>query len=850
MASVMELPVFWHKWVQSSSPLARGRAAQHLFSLASALNDFELATSLHSALLQASSQHGNVLEPARGCEPAPEPVGKPAVEPLESSCTERLVRAAQTAMVAVDAAIANAEANVGDQLDGARAAFHWITTTQNKYDVDIGNAMDCFAASALASIDSLARHNGHSVIKAALKHAQDVLMLACARFADEKALKAKGIAPELKERLDEALRQGGATLDQDLWSRLGNSKYHLFTTGVQWGQRRRRASRHRKDGTGIQEHMNEDHQGIDDAGRVAAPDENPAPKPASGPEQVTAVVGCRSPPILEARPVREEHGTGEVQVGMERMDDIQEDQHELLARFIPKVHNTFLNFYAIEPDDRSEVSYCDSHKAVSCHANWKHDRCRDRGLLSGSTSALEPRKEVQEVLEEIERESGKLPLEVDDCAHKVMNELLDGLPDVRATSLVKQWAELFRRAPKCLFGRRSTFQEMLNVARNVVWANQDGLLDAMELCPESLVIQDVCIAKLARKVCWVSETVLGLRMVQGDAGALEPANQSRMLEAVRLALAKFTCPGHVNEGDFRVTLLRENSFRVLCRFCPLPQVLQACGGDESLVELVLSELFTALYRPLSWYWSCADDPGSDSEQKQLHRSVLLNVAKQLPQMYNHGADQELNFVTKWIHTGGDSRGTYDDRRNMERRFVLVGILFNSGKLVASVLFKALESGFAAIDRGDVLCFDEHLITSALRALIELKCLDVLERKLAAEVLCRVRDSRFAPEQRHCHGAYVGTLGVLTAPGDMLADEITGEILMVAKYWLPGDGTESIIWESLWALNQILKAHSGFEQQLAAQCVELAQKVCEDERYKQWGEDNVCTCDAASALREA
>merc|ERR1740129_1586841 len=93
---------------------------------------------------------------------------------------------------------------------------------------------------------------------------------------------------------------------------------------------------------------------------------------------------------------------------------------------------------------------------------------------------------------------------------------------------------------------------------------------------------------------------------------------------------------------------------------------------------------------------------------------------------------------------------------------------------------------------------------------------------------------------------------VTVPGDGLtgAGEIINEILMVANYWLPRAGTESIIWESLWALNQILSAHSSFDRELSARCAELAQKVCEDERYKQWGEDNVCTCDAASALREA
>ena len=44
-----------------------------------------------------------------------------------------------------------------------------------------------------------------------------------------------------------------------------------------------------------------------------------------------------------------------------------------------------------------------------------------------------------DVLKEIEDESGPLGTEVDDCAIKVMDALLDELPDIRARSLVWQW---------------------------------------------------------------------------------------------------------------------------------------------------------------------------------------------------------------------------------------------------------------------------------------------------------------------------------------------------------------------------------------------------------------------------
>jgi len=71
---------------------------------------------------------------------------------------------------------------------------------------------------------------------------QDVALLACSRFISQRSLQVKGIPPELLKRLEAAF--GTAALqDDDLWSRLGNSKYHLFTPEKKFGERPHRHGR-------------------------------------------------------------------------------------------------------------------------------------------------------------------------------------------------------------------------------------------------------------------------------------------------------------------------------------------------------------------------------------------------------------------------------------------------------------------------------------------------------------------------------------------------------------------------------------------------------------------------------
>jgi len=74
------------------------------------------------------------------------------------------------------------------------------------------------------------------------RHMQDVALLSCSRFIAPTELWTKGISFELVRRLVVAFGQE-ALEDDSLWSRLGNSKYHVFTPAMGFGVRKHRRVR-------------------------------------------------------------------------------------------------------------------------------------------------------------------------------------------------------------------------------------------------------------------------------------------------------------------------------------------------------------------------------------------------------------------------------------------------------------------------------------------------------------------------------------------------------------------------------------------------------------------------------
>jgi len=108
-----------------------------------------------------------------------------------------------------------------------------------------GDALEFYAARSLCHIDEMLRQQAAQEtppwpvlalesVQMLQRHMQDFALLACCRGILPEMLMAKrGIPPVLKIRLVAAF--GHAAIHHDrgwLWSRLGNSKYHLFDEGA------------------------------------------------------------------------------------------------------------------------------------------------------------------------------------------------------------------------------------------------------------------------------------------------------------------------------------------------------------------------------------------------------------------------------------------------------------------------------------------------------------------------------------------------------------------------------------------------------------------------------------------
>ena len=74
------------------------------------------------------------------------------------------------------------------------------------------------------------------------RHMQDAAVLLCARFIDQRPLKKRGMSHELISRLEAAFTTDGLQ-DDLLWSRLGDSKSHLFRRDLIGGKDRRKNRR-------------------------------------------------------------------------------------------------------------------------------------------------------------------------------------------------------------------------------------------------------------------------------------------------------------------------------------------------------------------------------------------------------------------------------------------------------------------------------------------------------------------------------------------------------------------------------------------------------------------------------
>lgn len=110
------------------------------------------------------------------------------------------------------------------------------TVERNIYGMNV----ETLLGSALLSVEVIDSRYDHTSVTAVRRVVQDLLVLGCCRSLDTLAVRdlmLKGIPPQLHLRLNEALGMDIEALC-DLKSRLGKTKYHLFTEGVHWGKRK------------------------------------------------------------------------------------------------------------------------------------------------------------------------------------------------------------------------------------------------------------------------------------------------------------------------------------------------------------------------------------------------------------------------------------------------------------------------------------------------------------------------------------------------------------------------------------------------------------------------------------
>ena len=133
-----------------------------------------------------------------------------------------------------------------------------------------------------------------------------------------------------------------------------------------------------------------------------------------------------------------------------------------------------------------------------------------------------------------------------------------------------------------------------------------------------------------------------------------------------------------------------------------------------MLEVALFEVLQALdiyCGPLAEYWSWTP-PCADLQKKMHHKNILLTIARQLSQAQKNELRKLLSFVRTWVEARvqGDP---HECRYQMERRMLLIGILFDSNSVVASIAFESLEHCFTA-QTSNSEHVNEELIYSALR----------------------------------------------------------------------------------------------------------------------------------------
>ena len=212
-----------------------------------------------------------------------------------------LAKAVQAADV-LRAQLANVRSMLEDLADAEFMIF---------FEIPGGDDLEPRAARSLQKVNTLLRQQAAKeapplqaaavkALKMLQRHLQDVLTLSCGRFLSQTVLHCKGVPPELLTRLEAALGPGALADDDDLWSRIGNSKFHVFTPNARFGKRKHRHGRGSR-----QSRRSQNDAAEEDPASSAEPSDSvdlPCSDMPEGPTYVSRQALLIAPPPLQALP--------------------------------------------------------------------------------------------------------------------------------------------------------------------------------------------------------------------------------------------------------------------------------------------------------------------------------------------------------------------------------------------------------------------------------------------------------------------------------------------------------------------------------------------------------------------
>jgi len=230
----------------------------------------------------------------------------------EIKISEKLLQVSNEALQALATAV-QADNVLGVQLANVRSTLEDLADTNFMmfFEIPGGDDLEPRAAHSLQQVRRLLHQQaakeapplGAAAVKALKllqRHLQDVLMLSCGRFLSQAALHCKGVPPELLARLDAALGPGVLENDDDLWSVIGNSKFHIFTPGASFGKRKHRHGR-----GGRNSRRSQNNAAEEDSASSAEPSASvdlPCSDMPEGPAYVSRRSLLMAPPTLQALP--------------------------------------------------------------------------------------------------------------------------------------------------------------------------------------------------------------------------------------------------------------------------------------------------------------------------------------------------------------------------------------------------------------------------------------------------------------------------------------------------------------------------------------------------------------------